>query len=89
MKYTTDSTNDKNKIRFQTLSYGDVFRLGSSLYIKTEELELRDEYYDDPKYFNAVDLRYGEHRYFESFDTVERYEGEIVFKEDDFHSDWN
>ena len=92
MRYRTDSTIDEKKIRFGTLRNGDVFRLGSTLYVKTEELEIRDDddYSSDKwKYFNAIDLKYGEHKYFEDDDTIEYYNGEIIFREDEFQTTWN
>ena len=92
MRYKTDSTSEEKKIRFRNLALGDVFRLGSTLYVKTDEIEIRDDddYSDDNwKYFNAVDLKHGEHRYIDRDDTVDYYKGEIVFKEDEFQSTWN
>lgn len=89
MKYKTDSTIDEKKIRFRTLRNGDVFRLGSTLYIKTNEVEVNDEYDEDSHCFNAINLKYGEHKYIDGCDIVEYYRGEIIFKEDEFQSTWN
>ena len=89
MRYKTDSTSEENKIRFRNLALGDVFRLGSTLYVKTDEIEIRDEYEDNDQYFNAIDLNNGEHKYINGADTVEYYNGEIIFREDDFKSTWN
>lgn len=90
MKYKTDNTNDEKKIRFRVLRNGDVFRLGSTLYVKTEEIAIRNEedYSDDWHYFNAVDLKYGGYKYIDGDDTVEYYNGEIVFREDEFQTAW-
>ena len=87
MKYTTDNNNEASKIKFRTLNLGDLFRLGSTLYLRVDEIEVERDY--NNVCYNAVDIRYGEFHYIENDDVVERYEGEIVFKEDDFRSSWN
>lgn len=70
----TDERKD-NKIEFQTLNLGDVFKWENEFFIKTWLIENREGLN-----FNAVRLENGAHTYFAVHNLVEPLDAELIIR---------